>query len=76
MKTIKCAKCRSKIFKYKKIGKGRILRCYKSRIIEDYSTHEGNQIKCSCGELIGIDEGGFIKMKQNGFVSSGGITKK
>ncbi|MCK5258480.1 MAG: hypothetical protein KAJ69_03085 [Thermoplasmatales archaeon] len=67
MLTIRCAKCKSKIFRYLKIGKGRVLHCWKGRIIEDYSIHEGMEIKCQCGNLIGIDEEKWIKMKQNAF---------
>ncbi len=65
---VKCAACRQKIFKYEKIGKGKLLNCWKGRIIEDYSIREGNEVKCRCGNLIGIDEGRKIKMKQHSFV--------
>jgi len=65
--TIRCTKCKSKIFRYLKIGKGRVLHCWKGRIIEDYSIHEGMEIKCQCGNIIGIDEEKWIKMKQHTF---------
>ena len=72
MLTIKCSACKSKVFKYKKIGKGRVLYCYKDRIEKDYSRHDGNEIKCKkCGKVIGMDEGGRIKMKQDAFIISG-----
>ena len=74
MKTIRCSKCHQKIFRYQKIGKGRILRCYKPRIVEDYSIREGNLIICQCGQLIGVDKGAYIKMKQSAFISSGTIS--
>ena len=76
MITIKCAKCHSKIFKYKKIGKGRILHCWKERIKEDYSIRDGNKVKCKCGNLIGLNESKFIRMKQNAFTKSGTTSKK
>lgn len=76
MITIRCAKCNRKVFKYLKIGKGRILRCYKSRVIKDYSIREKNEVKCHCGNLIGINEGEWIKMKQSSFIYSGTKTKK
>ena len=76
MITIKCAKCKKKIFKYKKIGKGRLWHCWKDRIIEDYSVRDGIKIKCQCGNSIGIDEGKWIKMKQFFFNLSGSVTKK
>jgi len=76
MITVKCAKCKRKIFKYQKIGKGRLWHCWKERIIEDYSIREGNQIKCKCGNLIGIDQGKWIKMRQNSFTYTGVIKRK
>ena len=76
MITVKCAKCKRKIFKYQKIGKGRLWHCWKERIIEDYSIREGNQIKCKCGNLIGIDQGKWIKIRQNSFTYTGVIKRK
>jgi len=76
MITVKCAKCKRKIFRYKKIGKGRLWHCWKDRITEDYSVQDGDKVKCLCGNLIGIDEGKWIKMKQHTFVLSGTITKR
>jgi len=76
MMIVKCAKCRRKIFRYKKIGKGRLWHCWKERIIEDYSVRHVNEIKCLCGNVIGIDEGKWIKMKKHSFTYSGSITKK
>ena len=43
MITIRCAKCKSKIFEYIKIGKGKLLHCWKDRIIKDYSIQNGNE---------------------------------
>ena len=68
MITIKCAKCKHKVFRYVKIGKGQVLHCWKERIVKDYSVHDGNEVKCQCGNLIGIDEGKQIKMKQHSFI--------
>ena len=73
---IKCAKCKNKVFRYIKVGKGRLLHCWKERIAEDYSLRDGNEVKCQCGNLIGIDEGAWIKMKQHSFNHSGTITRK
>jgi len=75
MITIKCAQCKRKIFKYKKIGKGRVLRCYKDRIVRYYPVQDGKDVLCLCGQLIGIDEGKWIKMKQNAFEYKGRIIK-
>jgi DNA-directed RNA polymerase subunit RPC12/RpoP len=71
MLTIKCARCKRKIFKYEKIGKGKVLRCYKDKIKEDHSIHDGNLIKCSCGNIIGRIEANHIKMKQHAFIYTG-----
>jgi len=71
MITIKCAKCKRKVFRYTKIGEGRVLHCWKGRIAKDWSLRDGNEVKCQCGNLIGIDEGKWIKMKQRSFIYSG-----
>ncbi len=66
---VRCPKCGNKVFKYLKVGRGRLLRCWKNRIISDYSIHNGEEIRCSrCGNLIGIDEGEYIKMKHHMFI--------
>ena len=75
MITVKCAKCKKKIFKYAKIGKGKLWHCWKDRIIEDKSIRKANEIKCQCGSLVGVDEGKWIKMKQHSFTYSGAIKK-
>jgi len=72
---IKCAQCKRKIFKYKKIGKGRVLRCYKDRIARYYPIQDQQNVQCLCGQIIGIDEGKWIKMKQNAFEYKGRIIK-
>jgi len=71
MITIKCATCGEKVFRYQKIGKGRLWHCWKSRIVRDYSIKEGKRIKCKCGNLIGLDEGKWIKLKRQSFSYSG-----
>jgi hypothetical protein len=68
MITIKCAKCKGKVFRYEKIGKGRVLHCWKGRIIKDYSIRHEKKVECKCGNLIGIDEGKWIKMRQHSFI--------
>ena len=75
MITIKCAKCKSKVFRYLKIGKGRVLHCWKGRIVKDYSIREGSEVKCQCGNLIGIDEGKWVDMKRRSFIYSGAVEK-
>lgn len=76
MIVIKCVKCKRKVFKYLKIGKGRLWHCWKERIIEDYSVKDGNEVKCQCGNVIGVNKGKYIKIKQNSFTYKGSIGKK
>ena len=73
MLTIKCAACKSKLWKYDKIGRGAVLRCHKDRITLNYGTTEqtGDKIVCHCGKKIGIDKGPFIKMIRNTFTYTG-----
>lgn len=71
MLTVRCNKCKRRIFGYLKYGKGRLLHCWKDRIVRDYSVHEGDDIKCECGNLIGVDEGKWIKLKSHSFICSG-----
>ncbi|MDH4211204.1 MAG: hypothetical protein OEV79_07115 [candidate division WOR-3 bacterium] len=71
MLTIKCARCKGKIFRYLKVGKGHVLRCYKSRISRDYSIREGSEVLCRCGNLIGIEADKCIKMRRNAFFHTG-----
>jgi hypothetical protein len=71
MLTIKCARCKQKIFRYVKVGKGKLWHCWKDRIIEDFSIHDGKKVLCKCGNLIGIDEEKWIKLKQHSFTTSG-----
>ncbi len=33
-----CSKCRTQLFKYRKGGKGALVKCFKERITEDYVT--------------------------------------
>jgi len=76
MITIKCAKCKRKVFRYVKVGEGQVLHCWRGRIAKDWSLRDGNEVKCQCGNLIGIDEGKWIKMKQHSFIYSGAERKE
>jgi DNA-directed RNA polymerase subunit RPC12/RpoP len=73
---IKCTRCKRKILKYKKISRGRVIRCYKDRIMKIYPIQDQQNLQCLCGEYIGVDEGKWFKMKQNTFEYSGTINKK
>lgn len=73
MLIIRCAACKNKLWKYDKIGQGKVLRCYKTRIERFYSgiIKVANKVKCPCGKDIGIDKGTFIKMDPKAFVYKG-----
>lgn len=75
MITVKCANCRKKLFRYEKVGKGRLWHLWKERITEDNSVREGSEVRCTCGNLIGIEEAKWIKLKTHSVTYSGSITK-
>jgi len=76
MLTIKCSKCRTKIFKYLKIGKGKIINCWESRIMKDYSSRENGQVKCICGNVVGTEIVKGVRMKQGSFTFTGSRASK
>ncbi len=71
MLTIRCARCRKKLFKYEKIGKGRVLRCFKERISHVQFVSNSNSLICPCGEVIGEDKGEYYQMDQKQFTYTG-----
>ncbi|MEC9488220.1 MAG: hypothetical protein UMV23_01900 [Halanaerobium sp.] len=73
MLTIKCAKCKTKLFKYEKIGMGRILRCWKEKItrLYDCETKEDFLLCSYCGNVIGELEDDYLKMNGDAFTYSG-----
>ena len=73
--TVRCARCGGKVFRYDKAGKGRLLHCWRSRIVKDYSVRAAAEVRCECGNLIGIDEGKWVKMKPHSFVCTGAISR-
>ena len=68
---IKCSKCNKKIFKYLKLGRGHLLRCWKDRILEDMSIINENNVMCSCGNIIGRDEKDYLKLNKNSIIIKG-----
>lgn len=48
-----CGACRAKLFKYKKGGKGSLVKCFKARIVDDY-THTPCQCP-SCEQVFARD---------------------
>jgi hypothetical protein len=71
MLNIICARCKRKIFRYVKLGKGKLCHCWKDRIVEYLSIKNGTNITCKCGNIIGIDEDKRIKLKQHSFITHG-----
>ncbi|MFS1874446.1 hypothetical protein [Enterovibrio norvegicus] len=50
---ILCAKCKSPLFKYRKGGKGALVKCFKERIVTDFTT---TPCECpNCGTVFGRD---------------------
>lgn len=78
MLTIKCAKCKAKIIKYKKIGRGKILRCWKNKIrrVYDGEVNEGRLICGNCGNIIGEMESDYVKMNGDAFTYTGTKVRK
>ena len=78
MLTIKCAKCKAKIIKYKKIGMGKVLRCWESKIMRVYDGElkDGNLICGNCANIIGEMEGNYVKMNREAFNYTGTKVKK
>ncbi|WP_412726364.1 hypothetical protein [Alteromonas sp. D210916BOD_24] len=41
-----CAKCKHQLFKYRKGGKGALVKCFKARIAQDFTHQEGECPNC------------------------------
>ena len=70
---LRCAACKKKLWRYKKIGPGEVLRCHKERILKEFDNHyaKGHKIYCRCGKELGIDKGKNYKMIAKAFTYSG-----
>ncbi len=72
MLTIKCSGCKAKLWKYKKIGPGKVLRCHKARIGKRFEVQERDgKLICPCGREIASDMGRFYKMLPVTFIHTG-----
>lgn len=76
MLVLKCSRCKKKLMKYNKVGKGRILNCWIDKIKNDVTLRDGDDVKCVCGNIIGNVTPKGIRMKPNSFTFSGTIVKK
>ncbi len=45
---IYCNKCRSQLLKYRKGGKGSLIKCFVERIVDDYTLSPGICPNCGC----------------------------
>jgi hypothetical protein len=73
MLIIRCSACRKKLFRYRKLGKGEVLRCHKSRIErtwDNWSLSEG-KLTCKCGAVIAHDKDLHYRMVSKAFTYSG-----
>ena len=43
---IYCAGCKTQLYKYRKGGKGALVKCFKERIVKDFTLHEGQCPSC------------------------------
>jgi predicted RNA-binding Zn-ribbon protein involved in translation (DUF1610 family) len=77
MLTIRCSACKTKLFKYEKLGKGEVLRCHKARIRRMLAARdEGGELRCPCGNRVGIDKGSYWKMVAKAFLAAGAKVSK
>ncbi len=72
MLVLKCAACRRKLWRYRKIGQGEVHRCHKDRIDRVWNMEERDgRVACPCGKVVGIDRGGYYTMDKKSFTYSG-----
>lgn len=72
MLIVRCAACRRKLFRYRKIGKGEVLRCHKERITRLFEAEERDgRLWCPCGRAVGVDMGTRWNMLGGTFTYSG-----
>lgn len=72
MLTMKCAACRKKLFRYRKIGQGEVHRCHKDRIVRMVHAQEHpDGLYCACGRRVGMDRGSYYTMVKKAVTYSG-----
>jgi len=78
MLTIKCAKCKTKLFKYKKVGQGKVLRCWKSKITRLYDGEvSGRDFVCGhCRNVIAEIKDDRLEMNSDAFTYTGTKIRK
>jgi hypothetical protein len=69
---LRCAACRRKLWRYRKVGQGEVHRCHKDRIDRIWNLEERDgKVVCVCGQAVGIDRGGHYAMDRKAFTYSG-----
>jgi len=76
MITVYCAACGKKLFRYQKIGKGRLLHCWHTRISSSHTVRRGDDVYCTCGQHIGVIETKWINLHGGSFTVKGSALKK
>ncbi|MBS3772909.1 MAG: hypothetical protein KGY55_01765 [Candidatus Thermoplasmatota archaeon] len=71
MISVTCAACGRELFRYAKIGKGRLWHCWKRRISRSTVTRDGDLYRCPCGAVIGHDRARKITLEQHAFTATG-----
>ncbi len=77
MLILKCAKCKKKLWKYEKIGKGEVIRLHKDRITRHYLdiNLEGlamdEKLFCVCGQPLAHNKGSCITLVKKGILATG-----
>ena len=61
--------------KYQKIGMGKVIKCFKERLIIYHCQIIEDGLYCVCGSLIATDKGNYFQMKQGQFSYSGNKEK-
>lgn len=72
MLLIRCARCKRKLWKYRKIGPGQLLVCHKDRVSRVWEyTRDGEDLLCVCGTRVAIDKGDHLKIIGTAITASG-----
>lgn len=77
MLTITCAACKTKLWRYEKIGHGHVVRCHKDRITKWFKAKErDHKVYCTCGKPIGVDKESHFRMIKGAFSFTGTKSNK
>mgnify|MGYP002738674857 CR=1 FL=1 len=75
MLVIRCAACKTKLYRYLKIGPGKVLRCHKARIKRIFNKpviDADGSVRCpKCGTVFAKDGPKYLTMIRDGFTYTG-----